>query len=68
VQCGHFSDKGEGVLQMRTSAIFDAKNVGFFEIDGVSAWTRERGVEPVGTFCGQGEGGQFFAILCKRLL
>jgi len=25
VQCGHFSDKGKGVLQMRTSAFFGAK-------------------------------------------
>jgi len=30
VQCGHFSDKGrEGVLQMRTSALFDAKSFDF---------------------------------------
>jgi len=27
-------------LQMRTSALFDAKKSGFFEIYGVSAWTR----------------------------
>jgi len=52
VQCGHFSDKGEEVLQMRTSALFGTKNFGFFEIYGVSAGTRE--VEPVLTFCGQG--------------
>jgi len=31
-----------GVLQMRTSALFGAKNVGFFEY--VSAWTSGRGV------------------------
>jgi len=51
-QCGHFSDKGEGVLQMRTSALFGAKDLEFFKIYGVSARTR----------------GQFFAILCGCLL
>jgi len=41
---------------MRTSALFNAKVCGFFEIYGVSARARwERG-------------GQFFAILCGRLL
>jgi len=29
---------------------------------------RTRGVEPVRTYCGQGAGGQFFEILCGRLL
>jgi len=37
-----FADRG-GALQMRTSTLFDAKNFGFFEIFGVSAWTRGRG-------------------------
>jgi len=60
--------KGEGFIQMRTSALFGAKNIGFFEIYGVSARTRKEGVEPVRTFFGKGEGGQFFAILCVRLL
>jgi len=41
-----------GFLQMRTSALFDPKNIGFFKIYGVSAQTR----------------GQCFAILCGRLL
>jgi len=50
---------------MWTSALFSAKNIGFFKIYGVSA--RTRGIEPVRTFCGQGRrGGQFFAILCGR--
>jgi len=49
---------------MWMSAFFAAKNIGFFEMYGVSA--RTRGVEPVRTFCGRG--GQFFAILCGRLL
>jgi len=39
---------------MRASVLFDAKNVEFFEIYGVSARTRG--------------GGQFFAILCGRHL
>jgi len=47
VQCGHFSDKEGGVLQMRTSSLL-CKNpmciwqihIGFFEIYGVSARTR----------------------------
>jgi len=61
-----FSDKGGGVLQIRTSALFDAKKFGFFEIYGESARTRR--VEPLRTFGGQGERGQFFAILCGRPL
>jgi len=50
-----FYGQKAGILQMRTSALFDAKHFGFFEIYGVSARTRGR-VEPVRTFCGQGEG------------
>jgi len=42
VQCGHFADKGNGVLQMRTFAHFGAKNFKFFEIYGVSARKRGR--------------------------
>jgi len=49
---------------MRTSALFGAKNSGFFLIYGVVTWTR--GVEPGWTFCRQG--GQFFVVLCWRLL
>jgi len=48
----------EGVLQMRTFALF-GENVGFFEIYRVSART------PVRTFCGQG--GIYFAI-CADVL
>jgi len=41
--------KGEGVFQMRTSALFGAKTFGFFEIYGVLS-TRTRGrVEPLWT-------------------
>jgi len=43
------------VLQMRTSALFDAKNFAFFETYGVSARTRGDGVEAARTFFGQGE-------------
>jgi len=54
---------------MRTFALFSAKDLGFFEIYGVSARTRGREGEPVRTFFGQWlRGGQFFAILCGRLL
>jgi len=51
---------------MWTSTLFDAKNLRTFEIYDV--FTRTRGVEPVRTFFGQEGGGQFFAILCGRLL
>jgi len=61
-----YGQEGRGVLQMRTSALLDAKNFGFFEFYGVSV--RTRGVEPVRTFFGQGGGGQFSMILCGRLL
>jgi len=44
---------------MRMSKLFGAKHIGFFEIYGVSARTRE--VEPVRTL---GEEDKFFAILC----
>jgi len=41
---------GWGILQIWTSTLFGAKNIGFFEIYGVSARTRGEGVEPVRTF------------------
>jgi len=49
---------------MRTSSLFGANNFKFFEIYGESK--RIRGVEPVRTFFGQGE-GQFFTNICGRL-
>jgi len=53
---------------MRTSALFGAKHIRFFEIYGVFARTREEGL-PVRIFCGQGKmRGQFFTILCERPL
>jgi len=41
---------------VRTSALFSTKNVGCFEIYGVSARIREGkgGIEPVRAFCGKG--------------
>jgi len=38
------ADKGEGVLQMRMSALFGAKILWFFEIYDVSARTRGEGI------------------------
>jgi len=36
-----FFGQGErGVLQMRTSTLFVAKNIGFFKIYVVSTWTK----------------------------
>jgi len=66
VRCGHFADKGEGVLQMRMPALFGTKNSGFFlEIYGASARTR-RGLNHCGHFTDNGD--RFFAILCGRRL
>jgi len=67
VQCEHFVDKGGGVLQMRTSALLDAKNFVFFEIYDAFPRTRGERVQPVRILCGQGGRGQFFAILCGLL-
>jgi len=52
-----------GILQLWTSALFGAKNIGVFEIYCVSVRTREKRAELVQT-----RGGQFFAILCGRTL
>jgi len=46
---------------MRTSALFGAKNIGFFKIYGVSARTRGGGFNQCGHFADKG-GGQFFEI------
>jgi len=54
---------------MRTSALFGAKNSGFFEIYGVFARTVEKeGLRKCEHFAVKGKGNQFFAILCRRLL
>jgi len=39
-QYGHLRTRGEGVLQIQMSALFDAKTCGLFEIYGVSALTK----------------------------
>jgi len=50
---------------MRASAHFGEKNLRFFKIYDVSAWTRGEKVSPMRT---RGRGDQFFAIFCGRLL
>jgi len=40
---------------MRMTALFGAKDLGFFEIYGVSARTRRRGLNQCGHFAGKGE-------------
>jgi len=47
------------VLQMRTSALFGAKDLGFFEIYGVSARTRG-GLSQCGHFAVKEGGGSIF--------
>jgi len=60
-----FCGQGEmGVLQLRTSALFDAKNFGFFEIYSVSV--RTRGVD-LRIVCGQGEEVNFLQF-CANVL
>jgi len=62
-----FFGQEEGVLQMRWSTLFGAKNTGFFEIYGMFA--RTRGLIQCGHLADIREkGGQFFAILCGRRL
>jgi len=59
--------KGErGVLQMRTSALFGAKNIEFFEIYSVSARTRgEGGLSQCGHFADKRE---FHLFLCRKFI
>jgi len=56
-----FQTRGRRFFQMRTSALFGAKIIGFFEIYGVSTLRtdKEGGVEPVRTIFGQGWGSIF---------
>jgi len=51
------------ILQVRTSTLFGAKKLEFFEIYSVSERTRGQCKH----FDDKGEGDQFFAILCERL-
>jgi len=54
-----FQTKGEGFFRCE-SPHFWCKNIGFFEIYGVSHGQGGRRVEPVRTLCGQRRSGQFF--------
>jgi len=58
VQCGHFSDKG--VLQIRTSALFGAKNFGYFEF---MVFPHGQGGEGVWGTADKGE-GVIFSQFC----
>jgi len=57
-----------GVLQMRTSALFDAKNFVFSKFMVCQRGQMGRGVEPVLTFFGQGGKGVNFSRLCADVL
>jgi len=61
-----FRKGGGRVLQMRTSALFDAKNIGFLKF--MVCQHGQRGLSQCGHFVDKGRGGQIFAILCGRLL
>jgi len=53
---------------MLTSALFGAKNFGFFKIYDVSACPHgQEGMDGGLSQCGQGGGGHFFAILCRSI-
>jgi len=49
-QCGHFADKEGGGSSDANVRLFGAKNIGYFEIYGVFARTRERGLSQFGHF------------------
>jgi len=51
---------------MWTSALFDAKNIGFFEIYGLSA--RTRGLSQYGHFSDKWEGVSIFSRFCADVL
>jgi len=56
LQCGHFADKGERVLQMRISALFEAKPLDFSKFVWCIRTDKEGEFEPVRTLYGQGGG------------
>jgi len=62
VQFGHFADKGG--FQMRTSALFSAKNSKFY---GVSARTTREELSQCGQFADKGE-GLIFRDFVRHLL
>jgi len=56
-----FFGQGRGVLQIRAFVLFEAKSSDIFEIYGLSARTREEGVEPVRTM---GRGSIYCDFVC----
>jgi len=63
-----FGQGGGEVLQIRTSALFGAKNFRFRNLLCVRTDMRGEGLTQCVHFADKGERGQFFAILCGRLL
>jgi len=55
-----FCGQRGGILQMRTSALFDAKTPDFLKFIVCPYGQGKKGVEPVRTFCGQGGRGSIF--------
>jgi len=53
---------------MQTSALFGGKKLRFFRNLECFRIDMRGGVELVQAFCGHGERGQFFVILCRHLL
>jgi len=66
VQCGYFWTRREGFFRCGRPQFLALKNFRF-ESFGVLHGREGRGVKPVQTFYRQGV-GQYFAILCGRLL
>jgi len=61
----YVADKGEGIFQMQTSALFGAKNIVFF----LNLWCVRtdmwgRRLRQCGYVLDKGRGGQFLAIFC----
>jgi len=65
-QCKHFADGGGG-LQMRTSALFGAETSDFSKLKMCPQGQRRWWLSQCVYFATRGR-GQFFAILCGRLL
>jgi len=66
VQCGHFANKGAGVLlHMWTSALFDAKNSDFSKFMlGVRTDKEGEGLSQCGHFSDKGERCAKFSRFC----
>jgi len=59
---GIFSAIFSAFLVLHLKLHFYCKNFDFFEIYDLSARTKEKGVEPVRTICGQGRGVNFLRL------